>query len=128
MSFGEPVPDATGELRLQLMQAQDQREAFRALGHRDVLAVIREALATDLSETCDKLRAEITRMEGENHRLRAQAVVYIDREKMLAEVERLKAEVERLRKAGDEVCESPYLLETDPAVIAWRAAKEGKQS
>lgn len=41
---------------------------------------------------------------------------------------RLKAEVERLRKAGDAVCESPYLLETDPAVIAWRAAKEGKPS
>ena len=40
---------------------------------------------------------------------------------------RLKAEVERLRKAGDAVCESPYLLESDPAVIAWRAAKEGKQ-
>ena len=44
------------------------------------------------------------------------------------EVKRLKAEVERLRKAGDAVCESPYLLENDPAVIAWRAAKEGKPS
>ena len=62
---------------------------------------------------------------------------------------RLKAEVERLdtlckqlgkqhsdiscenimlRKAGDAVCESPYALETDPAVIEWRAAKEGKPS
>ena len=40
---------------------------------------------------------------------------------------RLKAEVERLRKAGDAVCESPYLWEDDPAVIEWRAAKEGKQ-
>ena len=40
---------------------------------------------------------------------------------------RLKAEVERLTKAGDAICESPYLWETDPAVIAWRAAKEGKQ-
>lgn len=39
----------------------------------------------------------------------------------------LKAELERLREAGDAVCESPYLLESDPAVIAWRAAKEGKQ-
>ena len=39
---------------------------------------------------------------------------------------RLKAEVERLRNAGDAVCESPYALETDPAVIEWRAAKEGK--
>ena len=65
------------------------------------------------------------------------------------EVARLKAEVERLdtlckqlskqhsdiscenimlRKAGDAVCESPYLWENDPAVIAWRAAKEGKPS
>ena len=33
-----------------------------------------------------------------------------------------------LRKAGDAVCESPYLWENDPAVIAWRAAKEGKPS
>lgn len=41
---------------------------------------------------------------------------------------RLKAEVERLRKAGDEVCEMPYLCENDPAVIAWRAATEGKSS
>lgn len=39
----------------------------------------------------------------------------------------LQAQVERLTNAGDAVCESPYLLETDPAVIAWRAAKEGKQ-
>lgn len=44
------------------------------------------------------------------------------------ELARLKAEVERLRKAGDAVCESPYALETDPAVIEWRAAKEGKPS
>ena len=38
----------------------------------------------------------------------------------------LQAQVERLTKAGDAVCESPYLWETDPAVIEWRAAKEGK--
>ena len=47
--------------------------------------------------------------------------------KALAENDRLKAEVERLTKAGDAVCESPYLWETDPAVIAWNAAKERKQ-
>ena len=35
---------------------------------------------------------------------------------------------ERVVKAGDAVCESPYLWENDPAVIAWRAAKEGKPS
>jgi len=43
------------------------------------------------------------------------------------EVASLKAKVERLTKAGDAVCESPYALETDPAVIEWRAAKEGRQ-
>jgi hypothetical protein len=42
------------------------------------------------------------------------------------ETERLNAKIERLTKAGDAVCESPYLWETDPAVIEWRAAKEGK--
>jgi len=41
-------------------------------------------------------------------------------------IKKLKAENKRLRDAGDAVCESPYALETDPAVIAWRAAKEGK--
>ncbi len=40
----------------------------------------------------------------------------------------LKAEVERLTKAGDAVCESPYALETDPAVIEWRKATKGGQS
>ena len=60
-----------------------------------------------------------------------------------AEIAHLKAEVERLRassfvtavpveqyerviKAGDAVCESPYLWENDPAVIAWRAAKDAE--
>ena len=47
---------------------------------------------------------------------------------LVAENARLKADVERLRKAGDAVCESPYVWETDPAVIEWRAAKEGKPS
>ena len=43
-----------------------------------------------------------------------------------ARIKQLEAEVERLRKAGDSVCESPYALETDLAVIEWRAAKDGK--
>lgn len=51
-----------------------------------------------------------------------------DCHKYALEIERLKAEVERLRKAGDEVCEMPYLCENDPAVVAWRAATEGKPS
>jgi hypothetical protein len=50
------------------------------------------------------------------------------RKMLQSDVNKLKAEVERMTKAGDAVCESPYLWETDPAVIAWRAAKEGKQS
>ncbi len=66
---------------------------------------------------------------------------YRDYDSLKAEVERLRnlgikldgyvdllqGENERLRKAGDAVCESPYLWEDDPAVIAWRAAKRGKQ-
>jgi predicted nuclease with TOPRIM domain len=48
-------------------------------------------------------------------------------EKEMARSAFLCEQVERLTKAGDAVCESPYLWETDPAVIAWRAAKEGKQ-
>ncbi len=60
----------------------------------------------------------------ENARLKAEVERLTD---CKAGADRLKAEVERLRKAGDAVCESPYLLETDPAVIAWLAAKEGKQ-
>jgi hypothetical protein len=47
-------------------------------------------------------------------------------EKLQIENARLKADIERLTKAGDAICESPYLWETDPAVIEWRAAKEGK--
>jgi hypothetical protein len=55
---------------------------------------------------------------------------YLD-QKLDEEIEKsamLCGQVERLTKAGDAVCESPYLWETDPAVIEWRAAKEGKQS
>ena len=47
-------------------------------------------------------------------------------EKLQIENARLKADIERLTKAGDAICESPYLWQTDPAVIEWRAAKEGK--
>lgn len=49
-------------------------------------------------------------------------------EKEMARSAYLCEQVERLRKAGDAVCESPYLWETDPSVIEWRAAKEGKPS
>ena len=75
-------------------------------------------------------------LSAENARLKAEVGELADALKLASEVgikiadevTRLKAEVERLRKAGDAVCESPYLWEDDPAVIAWRAAKEGKPS
>ena len=47
---------------------------------------------------------------------------------LMAQHSDISCENIRLRKAGDAVCESPYLLESDPAVIAWNAAKEGKPS
>ena len=86
-------------------------------------------------DTCPHLvRASL--LEAENARLKADVNELADGLRLASEVgikiadevTRLKAEVERLRKAGDAVCESPYLWEDDPAVIAWRAAKEGKPS
>jgi hypothetical protein len=79
-----------------------------------------------LAVECDSLKAEVElwKLRSDNW----QKFCELTRPEMTDELTRLKAEVERLRKAGDAVCESPYLLETDPAVIAWRAAKEGKQS
>ncbi len=78
---------------------------------------------------------DYARLKAEVERLRklfadTERLMLLDGEYEAAKVgtyARLKAEVERLRKAGDAVCESPYLWEDDPAVIAWRAAKEGKQ-
>jgi predicted RNase H-like nuclease (RuvC/YqgF family) len=99
-------------------------------------------LESDLSHA----RVEISFLKAEVERLRASsfvtAVPVEEYEKLKAEVERLdtlckqlskqhsdiSCENIMLRKAGDAVCESPYLWENDPAVIAWRAAKEGKPS
>lgn len=61
-AFGEPVPDQTGELRLQLMQVRDQRDAFKALAHRDVLAVIREAHESSLNCTISELQDKVARL------------------------------------------------------------------
>jgi phage host-nuclease inhibitor protein Gam len=69
-----------------------------------------------------KAQAEVERLKMEQ-RLKAVPV----EAKLLDRIAELKAEVERLTKAGDAVCESPYLWETDPAVIAWRNAKKGCQ-
>ena len=85
-------------------------------------------------------------LEAENARLKAEVqhwqeqwhFVIEDNNKQMDELARLRAssfvtavpveQYERVVKAGDAVCESPYLWENDPAVIAWRAAKEGKPS
>lgn len=77
----------------------------------------------------DELKAENARLKAEVGEL-CEAIKLASEVgiKIADEVTRLKAEVERLRKAGDAVCESPYLWENDPAVIAWRAAKEGKKT
>lgn len=69
----------------------------------------------DYAKDVAKLKAEVERLRNLGIKLDG----YVDL---------LQAENERLRNAGDAVCESSYLLENDPSVIAWRAAKEGKQS
>jgi hypothetical protein len=66
------------------------------------------------------LEAENARLKAEVERLEAFTT------RTIIPNEELQAHIERLTKAGDAVCESPYLWETDPAVIDWRAAKEGK--
>ena len=68
----------------------------------------------------NRLLSELTRLKAEVERL----MVFCNC--TLIPNKELQAKVERLTKAGDAVCESPYALETDPAVIEWRAAKEGK--
>jgi hypothetical protein len=68
-----------------------------------------------------ELEAENARLKAEVERLTAFTT------RTIIPNEELQKQVERLTKAGDAVCESPYLWETDPTVIEWRAAKEGKQ-
>ena len=70
----------------------------------------------------ESFEEENARLKAEVERLRNLGI------KLDGYVDLLQGENARLRKAGDAVCESPYLWETDPAVIAWRAAKEGKPS
>jgi hypothetical protein len=90
--------------------------------------VIAQSDLVRYKEICDELDAECTRLKAEVERLKNNCD-YLDR-KLDEELDKsamLCGQVERLTKAGDAVCESPYLWETDPAVIEWRAAKEGKQ-
>jgi hypothetical protein len=90
-------------------------------------AEINPTQSTHDDDTCPHL-VVLGRLEAENARFKAEAerlTAFTTR--TIIPNEELQAQVERLTKAGDAVCESPYALETDPAVIAWRAAKEGKQ-
>ena len=75
----------------------------------------------------EKRIADLEARVAEMARMQRMKVIPVEA-KLLERYALMQAENTRLRKAGDAVCESPYLLETDPAVIAWRAAKEGKQS
>ena len=74
-----------------------------------------------------ELQAENARLKADVERLKTEVnhlMVFCNC--TLIPNKELQAHIERLTKAGDAVCESPYLWETDPAVIDWRAAKEGK--
>ena len=86
-----------------------------------------------------RLKAEVERLTSEvSYDNRVQ--LHVDKlaaEFTQSEVERLKAEVERLRKAGDELSNALaafHLIHrgkidttTQPDIVAWNAAKEGKQ-
>ena len=74
-------------------------------------------------------QAKIKGLQEENASLKAEVerlTVAADWKTPARKIQALEAENERLRKAGDELCEMPYLCENDPAVIAWRAATDGK--
>ena len=77
----------------------------------------------ELNKENARLKAEVEELKSQPDPLTA--YLYADTLRR-DDIKTLKAHIERLTKAGDAVCESPYLWETDPAVIEWRAAKEGK--
>ena len=82
---------------------------------------VRRKLKAAMQENA-RLKAEVERLDNNCDYLDQKLDEELHKSAMLC------GQVERLTKAGDAVCESPYALETDPAVIAWRAAKEGKKS
>ena len=114
----EPIHDPTITLRLELGRITDQRNAFQAAFHKEVLKVVYDAtLAADagFADTVGELEAEVIRlkadlqMEKENedrlvrnwqqannevHGLKAQVAALIDNQTSL------KAEVERLRASS----------------------------
>jgi hypothetical protein len=61
-------------------------------------------------------------LKAENNRLKQL------NKKIMSTADVIDANNQRLIKAGDGLCASAYLWETDPAVLRWNAAKEGKQS
>ena len=135
-------------VRANLLETENARlkaEVERLKSLCDKLGMGGKHTITAITEENALLKAEVDRLADENARLTmmkdACKRMIKRRDKWIwekrAELERLRAssfvtavpveQYERLTKAGDAVCESPYLWETDPAVIAWRAAKEGKQ-
>jgi hypothetical protein len=78
------------------------------------------------------LEDELGRLRGDVDRLRdryGESTQELSRLRASSFVTAVPAEqYERVIKAGDAVCESPYLYESDPAVIEWRKATKGGQS
>ncbi len=110
---------------LKAENARLKAEVERLTQLNDTLALRYDATKSML-DGCAK---EIEEMEAEVERLTSDLQMEKENEDRLVRLHQdARNEVERLTKAGDAVCESPYLWETDPAVIEWRAAKEGKQS
>ena len=82
-------------------------------------------LADQAVAACNKEIAELRAQVAELKRQPDALTAYLYAAELAkADIKKLKAANERLRAAGDAVCESPYALETDPAVIEWRAACE----
>jgi hypothetical protein len=115
------VPPYIPPPRKESLEAENTRlkAEVERLTNQNALATPRHLIASQdiktLREQIEELKLENSQYE-EHHKYGQNVITS------------LREEVERLTKAGDAVCESPYLWETDPAVIAWRAAKEGKPS
>jgi hypothetical protein len=93
--YGEGLPDETGELRLRLHHVEMQRDAFEAALRKEVLAVVKEALADN---EVARLKAEVERLtELLESNLNSSKVAMGKADAVLHERDSLKAEVERLK-------------------------------